>query len=241
MNINELQRRYAEASATYETRLDQQQSRIRIVFEMIGVRRSRMDILDVGCSAGTIAEMAHVHRVSGVDISATYVEHAKRNGYRHAVVVNVDEDKLPWGDSAFNLVVCSECIEHLADTDWALSEINRVLPVGGELILTFPNISTPIGIAMLLLNRVPMFGAGYRSGHVKDFTTKTIMEVLKNNGFEIVVMRGAGFCVSPNPEGVLAWLARYLPRWSSVVVVHAVKKRNASYEIKVCTQPGKSL
>ncbi len=52
----------------------------------------------------------------------------------------VDVDRgLPYGDESFDLIWCSEVIEHLEDPAGALAEFRRVLRPGGEAILTTPN------------------------------------------------------------------------------------------------------
>src|SRR3954465_11188806 len=47
--------------------------------------------------------------------------------------------RLPFDDAAFDLIWCSEVIEHLADPAFALSELRRVTKPGGLLLLTTPN------------------------------------------------------------------------------------------------------
>jgi 2-polyprenyl-3-methyl-5-hydroxy-6-metoxy-1,4-benzoquinol methylase len=54
--------------------------------------------------------------------------------------VNLDEQKLPYPDSRFDLVTCLETIEHLENFRALLREIYRVLKPGGVAILTTPNI-----------------------------------------------------------------------------------------------------
>ncbi len=46
---------------------------------------------------------------------------------------------LPHADESFDLIWCSEVIEHLADPASTLAEFRRVLRPGGDLILTTPN------------------------------------------------------------------------------------------------------
>ncbi len=47
--------------------------------------------------------------------------------------------KLPFDDGIFDLVWCSEVIEHLDDPMFSLHEMIRVTRLGGDLILTTPN------------------------------------------------------------------------------------------------------
>ena len=47
--------------------------------------------------------------------------------------------RLPFEDASFDLVWCSEVIEHLEDPAFSLSELRRVTKPGGLLLLTTPN------------------------------------------------------------------------------------------------------
>jgi len=54
--------------------------------------------------------------------------------------VNVDREPLPYPDAAFDVVTCSEVIEHLENFRALLREAHRVLRPGGLLVLTTPNV-----------------------------------------------------------------------------------------------------
>jgi len=59
---------------------------------------------------------------------------------QHPTVLRVDaNDPLPFEDEAFDLVWCTEVIEHVVNPAFTLSEINRVLKPGGKLLLSTPN------------------------------------------------------------------------------------------------------
>ena len=53
---------------------------------------------------------------------------------------NVEKDIFPFNDETFDMVICTEVLEHLIqDPGHMMYEINRVLKPGGFLILTTPN------------------------------------------------------------------------------------------------------
>ena len=54
--------------------------------------------------------------------------------------VNIDRDPLPYADAEFDLVTCSEVIEHLENFRALLREARRVLKPGGLVVLTTPNV-----------------------------------------------------------------------------------------------------
>ena len=55
-------------------------------------------------------------------------------------VVDLNIDKLPYQNASFNLVTCTEVIEHLEHYRETLREVYRVMQTGGTFVLTTPNI-----------------------------------------------------------------------------------------------------
>lgn len=98
-------------------------------------------ILDIGCSDGsTLAKVGGEFEKFGVEISRNACEKAKMKGI-DAQVLNLNEKPLPFTDSTFDIIIMSEVLEHLFDTDKILCDIRRVLKEGGYLCITVPNIA----------------------------------------------------------------------------------------------------
>ena len=173
-------------------------------------------ILDVGCGDGRILEPLNGRlAVYGCDVSAEAVNQARARMQccRHMLF-----EEIPYPSGWFEYAFAGETIEHTIDTDFFLYEINRVLKPGGTLLLTYPNIRTLTGVAMLLAGYPPRFAARYRSPHYRDFTQKSIKLALENNGF--IAERFLG----------CQMLTRYLPGWSKTVLVVARKVSGAVYD-----------
>jgi SAM-dependent methyltransferase len=226
-----------KASALQKQTYEAKENASGLHYEPARVRKARVwfshfpagKVLDVGCGDGAILKpLLSQHEIHGVDISAVAVEQANAAGIRakqHDL-----EDPLPFADGFFDSVFCGETIEHQVDTDWLLSEINRVLKVNGQVVLTYPNIRTPVGILMLLLlDMPPMYAARYRSAHYRDFTLRTIKIAMRNNGFEVVKVVGGAFYV-PGMGECCETVASIFPRFASTVVLQAKKVANASYK-----------
>ena len=87
--------------------------------------------LDVGCREGIQSAWlaARGYDVTGVD---------KEPHCAHGIAVDLDEG-LPLPDAHFDVVWCSEVIEHLRDPAATIAELRRVTKPGGLMVLTTPN------------------------------------------------------------------------------------------------------
>jgi 2-polyprenyl-3-methyl-5-hydroxy-6-metoxy-1,4-benzoquinol methylase len=87
--------------------------------------------LDVGARAGVQTEWLRARGYTVTPIDADPVT---------SECLKVDANqRLPFDDAAFDLIWCSEVIEHLQDPAFALAELRRVTKPGGLLLLTTPN------------------------------------------------------------------------------------------------------
>lgn len=87
--------------------------------------------LDVGCREGYQSNWLEDkgYAVTSIDIEKNYDK---------CQIVDVDQG-LPFADDSFDLIWCSEVIEHLHYPAKARQEFLRVLRSGGQIIITTPN------------------------------------------------------------------------------------------------------
>lgn len=94
-------------------------------------------VLDVGCGVGESAQfVSNPAILVGIDNSNEALAYAKRKGYLRLVKANADE--LPFDDASFKGVISTDVIEHVEKDNQVLSECNRVLKIGGFLLITVP-------------------------------------------------------------------------------------------------------
>lgn len=55
-------------------------------------------------------------------------------------ILNLNKDNLPYLENSFDLITCTEVVEHLENYRHVLREMHRVLKNGGTLVVTTPNI-----------------------------------------------------------------------------------------------------
>ena len=95
-------------------------------------------VLDLGCGAGrflTALRDAGADPV-GAEIAEAAAERARRTGVEVRLVE--PDGTLPFGHGEFDLVWCSEVLEHIPDVAHTLNEVRRVLKRNGRLLLTVP-------------------------------------------------------------------------------------------------------
>ena len=104
-------------------------------------RSGAKTVLDAGCGEGFVtrylAERDPALALTGIDLSPEAIAYAQRH---FAHVANFDVGsvlQLPYGDSAFDTVVCSEVLEHVGDWRRAIAELKRV--ARRHVIITVPH------------------------------------------------------------------------------------------------------
>ncbi|HOW29802.1 MAG TPA: class I SAM-dependent methyltransferase [archaeon] len=96
------------------------------------------NLLDIGCGAGIHikAYSKKGAKCSGIDISETMIEMAKKNNPKVEFKVGT-VTKLPYKSNSFDVVTCSLILDYIADLNLAYKEINRILKKGGILYYSY--------------------------------------------------------------------------------------------------------
>jgi SAM-dependent methyltransferase len=120
---------------------------IRPAFTMLGDVHGK-DVLDYGCGHGmaSVVLARHGARVTGIDLSAGYVEEARRRAAANEVVVDfrqADAEDLPFAAGSFDAVWGCAILHHL-DLRRAGAELRRVLRPGGLGVFCEPWGGNPI-------------------------------------------------------------------------------------------------
>lgn len=100
------------------------------------------EVLDAGCGTGygtVILAEAGASKVTGIDLAADAVSTASDRLGDLGAVVQGDLRELPFEDDSFDLIVCFEAIEHIADGPAVIAEFRRVLRPDGLLLISSPN------------------------------------------------------------------------------------------------------
>jgi ubiquinone/menaquinone biosynthesis C-methylase UbiE len=103
-------------------------------------KNSTGNYLDIGSGNGTLVEL--VKRVSPnlKPFCVDYTDELLRNKEIPLSVVDLNIEKLPYEDSFFDLITCTEVVEHLENYRLIIRESYRVAKPNAKIIFTTPNI-----------------------------------------------------------------------------------------------------
>ena len=132
---------FPETSYGIVKRLETIESWTAAVAKRLG--KTSISILDYGCGTGdhvTYPLACRDHRVLGVDFHEASINEASRR-YRlpNLSFQTAEIDELLKPGQQFDLVVCSEVLEHLHKPQHFLETVSRLLRAGGGLVITTPN------------------------------------------------------------------------------------------------------
>jgi SAM-dependent methyltransferase len=103
---------------------------------------SHDEILDVGCAVGGLLDYLHAkgfNRLSGCDMSHTYVNRARMKGYYRIELGNAEA--LPFDQHSYDAIVMEQVLEHLINPSKAFHEVKRVLKPNGIFCIGVPDAS----------------------------------------------------------------------------------------------------
>jgi ubiquinone/menaquinone biosynthesis C-methylase UbiE len=129
--------------------------------------------LDLGCGDGALSTAIRAERLTLADVSTVALARARAR-LPDADTAELEPDaQLPFADGTFDLVVCTETLEHVRDVQLFLSEVRRVLAPGGRVAITTP--------AHRRLVRVP----DPFSPHLRFLTKRSLRALLGRMGFDV--------------------------------------------------------
>lgn len=147
-------------------------------------------ILDIGCGPArhTCAFYRHENVVAiGADLSFADIKQAKLHLEYHDLIgehaggswgVSVsDITTLPYKDATFDLVVCSEVLEHIPDETRAMHEIVRVLKPNHHLVVSVPRYF-PERLCWALSDKYHTIN----QGHIRIYKKNQLIRRLEKHG-----------------------------------------------------------
>jgi methionine biosynthesis protein MetW len=228
------------------------ESKNRLILSMIN--NNPKEVLEVGCGDGWILEGIKKKfgaEVYGIDISPEALKIASKRGVK-TKEFNLDGKRWPYAKKKFDVVVASDVIEHLYDTEKFVQEAHSVLKEDGIFLVSIPNINCYYNRLFVLFGKMPLWieaaremvftpmsdslgNSRYNTGHIRVFNKSSISKLLSSFGFKISDIKGFPFQLVRDefPEKMKSLvpigqkienLFSRSPRTSSFILVKAVKK-----------------
>jgi SAM-dependent methyltransferase len=102
-------------------------------------------LLEIGCGLGhLLAFLVPYYEVTGGDINAYALEKAQQNAPQARIEQFSAEDLSIFQDDFFQIVIAKHIVEHLPNPQKGISEMARVLAPCGLLIISTPNLDSPM-------------------------------------------------------------------------------------------------
>ena len=211
-------------------------------------------ILDVGCGDGEMLASyfkALPQEYYGVEGAPDHMARAEQRGMK---VASFDlNGRWPYPDDKFEVVFCSQVIEHIHNTRLFVEEMFRVLKPGGTAIVTSENLCSLLNCAALLLGYTPFslmqvcgrfygnpLGLHYGeaipehlplehpafsgvAGHIRVLTVRQAREIFARAGFEV---DAHSVSILPLPDGVSRFLEKFIRERGHYLNVKARKPGN---------------
>lgn len=146
-----------------------------------------LKILDIGCATGYLGKAVKLNNnyVCGVEISPIAAEESKKV-LDNVAVGNIELIDLPYKENYFDIVICSDILEHLFSPELVLNKIYKYLKREGIFLMVVPNIAWYRMRLMLIGGKWEYGSSGIMDfGHIRWFTKKSGGKLLKNCGFHI--------------------------------------------------------
>ena len=184
--------------------------------------------IEIGPGSGVYLPelLSRFDRVSAADIEMAFLEQARRicQDELRLTVHSDDITRTMLPPNAYDLVLCSEVVEHIRDSRAAIAGMYKILKPGGVMILSTPHRYSTLEVTARVALKPPMIhlvGLVYREpvlelGHINLMTRGQLEAQILSPGFEILERYACGFYLPLLAElggGLALRLEQRLQEW----------------------------
>jgi ubiquinone/menaquinone biosynthesis C-methylase UbiE len=161
-----------------------EQRRLDVLAEFAAARPNSR-VLEVGCGAGHVLERFAGVKRTGVDLSTTMLARARQRLGPDAELVRASAEQLPFDPQSFDVVICTEVLEHTQHPDVVIRELARVATPDARIVVSIPN-EANIDRAKRFIRSVPVLRTVLRSlasegneWHLHDFDVGFLKKIVQ--------------------------------------------------------------
>jgi 2-polyprenyl-3-methyl-5-hydroxy-6-metoxy-1,4-benzoquinol methylase len=169
------------------------------VGELLAARLPCRSFLDVGCGDGRYFQLLadpqlQPGRIVASDISERILETARRAAEAAGIepeLVRANLEALPFDDGSFDLVLCSQVLEHLLDPAAGVAELARVLAHHGTLVLSTDNSGARVTKLLFAPRQAVVAVLGLRGRRLKvhfperEFSRRELEQLIASTGLDV--------------------------------------------------------
>lgn len=176
-----------------------QRFRIKDTIKMLNEKQlENKKILDVGMGSGlfmnqlrnTFPETSFL--IDGIELQDDVLELGKSRGFM-IKKCNIEIENFPYQNDFFDIVFCTEVIEHTHAPVHVIQEVNRVLKNKGLFIFSVPNVAEWQKRLLLLLGKNIYYSYNSPKNipekaidlHQREYTISEVKKLLSENGFKV--------------------------------------------------------
>lgn len=154
-------------------------SRRRYLLDVLNEVPKDSKILDIGCSSGIFLKDLErlgfkMENLFGIDISEKAIENCRNNGIKNAFVMDAQNISL---SEKFDIIIASDCLEHLRDDNQALKNWCDLLKTGGMMCVFVPAFQSLWSVH----DEVNMHFRRYTNKELKDKLIREKLTILKSS------------------------------------------------------------
>lgn len=191
----------------------------------VEARLGKGSLLDVGCAIGTELVVAEERgwKATGLELSKSSLAVARERGLDAR---GETLEACAFDDARFDLVTLNHVLEHIPSPGSFLREVRRVVRPDGFVFIAVPNVHT-----WWFYVKRDRYGWTFQDDHFLHFTTRTLGEMLRRHGFEVLDCRSSRWIdhhEPPEERGSLhRWLDAFAERRGLGIEVFCLARRAA--------------
>jgi 2-polyprenyl-3-methyl-5-hydroxy-6-metoxy-1,4-benzoquinol methylase len=151
-------------------------------------------VLDVGCGSGAFGHLLrarHPHMdLWAIEPDPASAARAAEGGFDHVIVGSFPDGRLP--PKAFDVIVCADVLEHMADPEVAVRAALGLIRPDGIMVASLPNVRNWRAVVWPLLSRgawrYTERGILDRT-HLRFFTRRSACELFADSGWSVERVR----------------------------------------------------